>query len=122
MGVRTLYNNTQGSNNVAIGNGLLFSNTTGVYNVAIGGAMTSNTEGLYNIAIGDGALTRNETGRDNIAIGSQALYLVPHLKILRLVILICIIIPPAPTIRQAVISLHTKTPLAITILPTVLIL
>ncbi len=98
IGPKALYNNTNRSNLVAIGdsalfhNGIdafapghaigntaigskaLFANTNGSHNVAIGNlALTNNTEGDDNVAIGAHALRNNITGYDNIAVGLGAL-------------------------------------------------
>jgi trimeric autotransporter adhesin len=65
-----------GSDNIAIGVGVLKNNTTGFQNTAIGsGAMGSNTVGQRNFAIGAFALQFNTTGNFNLAIGSSAMQL-----------------------------------------------
>jgi hypothetical protein len=53
MGVYSLYSNTTGYSNVALGQSALRNNTTGNYNVALGkSALYSNTKGEYNVALG----------------------------------------------------------------------
>ena len=79
MGATSLYYNTTGTNNIAIGHNdgttyaALQSNTTGSYNVATGvGALANNTTANSNVAIGYQALITNTTGQYNTAIGSYA--------------------------------------------------
>jgi trimeric autotransporter adhesin len=65
-----MYNNTTGSDNIAIGTDALEVNTTGSDNIAIGPyAMDLNTTGSLNVALGYQALEKNVSGERNIAIG-----------------------------------------------------
>jgi len=81
FGYKTLYSNTTGAWNVAVGgliegydNPPLYSNTTGSYNTAVGaGALTANTTGTFNTAVGMQAADLNTTGKYNVAIGNYAL-------------------------------------------------
>ena len=72
-------NITAGSNNVAIGNGVLDSNVSGNNNTGIGwGSLGNNTSGINNVAIGGwqvaiGTLGTNTTGSNNIAFGTGSL-------------------------------------------------
>ena len=75
LGSEALRYNTTGSYNTAQGDGSLLSNTTGSYNTAIGlSALYTNTTGDYNTANGANALAYNTTGSNNTALGLQALY------------------------------------------------
>jgi len=66
--------NGDGTQNTAIGAGALLLNTTGFSNTADGAfALFSNTEGSANTANGDHALYFNETGYNNAAFGASAL-------------------------------------------------
>jgi len=68
-------NNTTGSNNTALGAGVLFSNNTGQENTAIGGdALSANTSGVVNTATGNRALVSNTDGTSNTATGVDALH------------------------------------------------
>ena len=70
-----LINNTTGSYNTAVGNGVLVSNTTGLGNNAQGfNSLNSNTTGQYNSAIGGSSLQSNTTGSNSVAIGYLSLY------------------------------------------------
>src|SRR4029453_7335795 len=74
VGFRTLYNNTTGIRNTAVGYNALNANN-GRDNVALGpNTLVNNTTGSRNIAIGSFALQDNNTGSDNIAIGNRALW------------------------------------------------
>ena len=73
IGAGTLLLNT-GDNNTATGALALFSNTTGIENTANGAlALLSNT-GLGNTAIGAFTLQNNTTGSVNTAVGDAALF------------------------------------------------
>jgi hypothetical protein len=66
---------TNGTNNVALGNGALNANTTGYENTAVGfQAMNGNTTGITNTAVGWQAMNGNTTGSANTAVGEQALF------------------------------------------------
>ena len=72
---QSLYFNTTGDRNTAIGSSVLVNNTTGYRNTGNGSfALYYNTSGFYNTATGYGALYRNTTGNYNTVIGSFALY------------------------------------------------
>jgi uncharacterized coiled-coil protein SlyX len=65
----------EGSYNTATGVAALLSNTTGHSNTANGVlALFTNTEGSDNIAVGTEALFSNTTGVVNVAVGDSALY------------------------------------------------
>ena len=75
LGRETLYSNTSGEENIAIGYGALEKNTTGSYNIAQGSqALHNNTTGKHNVAQGYQALSSNTTGENNIAQGHWALH------------------------------------------------
>jgi len=82
VGAKALYNNTDRSNLVAVGDSALFNNGLGATqdyeaaeNTAIGSkALYSNTTGFENTASGNQALYSNTEGYDNTAIGLQALF------------------------------------------------
>jgi hypothetical protein len=68
-------NTGEGTENTAVGTAALLSNTTGFGNTAVGsGALASNATGGQNTANGNGALINNQTGAENTAVGYQALY------------------------------------------------
>jgi hypothetical protein len=91
MGVNSMFSNTSGINNTAVGSGSSQNNQTGSGNVAIGAnalfgistnshsfntavgnsALRGNTTGLFNIALGDSAGVTNTTGSRNILIGNN---------------------------------------------------
>jgi hypothetical protein len=80
-GTNALKNLTTGVGNAAVGWYSLFSNTDGSFNTALGtGTLLSNIgdqstlEGTQNTAIGTAALLFNTTGRMNTAAGSRALF------------------------------------------------
>lgn len=63
-----------GTDNVALGSGVLDSLTSGASNVGLGlNALTDVTTGGWNIGIGDSALKACTISYDNVAIGSNAL-------------------------------------------------
>jgi hypothetical protein len=65
----------EGVNNTAVGAAALLFNTTGSDNTATGvGALLNNTEGTNNTATGEFALNSNTTGNLNTAIGLSALF------------------------------------------------
>lgn len=64
IGAYTLYSNTTGTANTAVG-----GNTT-----SVAGALQANTTGSYNVAVGTGALQSNTTASNNTAVGYQAGY------------------------------------------------
>jgi hypothetical protein len=65
----------EGTRNTAIGTAALLNNTTGLSNAATGAlALFSNTEGNFNTANGAQTLFSNTTGSQNTAIGIQSLY------------------------------------------------
>jgi Chaperone of endosialidase len=64
----------EGMKNTAIGTAALLSNTVGSANTAMGSsALLSNTEGDGNTAVGEGALIQNTTSTQNTAVGRGAL-------------------------------------------------
>ena len=71
-GFETLWYNTTGIANTALGSLALRFNTTGRNNVAVGDALGYNTTGSVNTAIGPAALGNNTTGNYNIAVGFLA--------------------------------------------------
>jgi hypothetical protein len=72
--VNSLYNNTTGNDNTAIGYDSLSNNSTGDYNIAVGNrSLLVNGSGAYNVAVGYQALESNVIGGNNIALGSLAL-------------------------------------------------
>src|SRR3990167_3739487 len=74
IGLNTLYANTSGIENTALGASTLRFNTSGNYNTALGAnALNANTSGAENTAIGESALTDNTTADYNVAVGSNAL-------------------------------------------------
>jgi hypothetical protein len=94
VGTQALELNTDGSNNTAVGAGIILEgfkakpgsalgkNTEGNENTAVGGgqilgqeaaALGNNTIGKENTAVGNSALSANTTGSRNTAIGRQAL-------------------------------------------------
>jgi hypothetical protein len=75
LGWASLYANTQGSFNVALGQASLQNNTEGDNNVAVGAsALNDNTTGDGNTAVGYYALFENQTGLSNTSVGGYALY------------------------------------------------
>ena len=74
MGYNTLFSNTQGTNNVAVGNHALYSTTTALDNVAVGAVTLYSNTGARNTAVGKHALYLNTTGGSNTALGYQAGY------------------------------------------------
>jgi hypothetical protein len=76
--VNSLYYNTTGSNNSALGVYSLYYNTTGYYNSALGyRALYYNTIGNYNSALGRESLFSNTTGSNNTALGVYTNFYVP---------------------------------------------
>jgi hypothetical protein len=74
VGYKSLYVNTTGSENVAMGVNSLLANTTGGFNVGLGYyALAANTTADKNVAIGSGAAQSITTGAYNVAIGADAL-------------------------------------------------
>jgi len=70
----SLYGNTDGKSNNAVGCEALKNNTSGNDNSAFGdAALSKNTTGKGNIAIGSLSLARNETGDKNTSVGYSAL-------------------------------------------------
>jgi hypothetical protein len=75
VGVRALFKNTEGYDNVGVGYRALHENTTGFANVGVGlYALNYNTTGVNNIAVGRDAMGTNLTGSDNVALGGGALF------------------------------------------------
>jgi hypothetical protein len=79
-GINALKGLTTGVGNAAVGWFSLFSNTDGSFNTALGaGTLLFNvgnqatSEGIKNTAIGTAALLFNSTGTDNTAVGASAL-------------------------------------------------
>ncbi len=74
VGFDTLFSDTNGGDNTAVGDSALKFNTTGGSNVAVGEtALFSNTEGAGNTALGTSALVTNKFGSNNVALGQGAL-------------------------------------------------
>jgi hypothetical protein len=74
FGFSSLYSNTTGYANLAVGPFALFSNNAGFLNSGLGfTALDSNTTGNNNSAVGFSALGSNITGNYNSALGSGAL-------------------------------------------------
>lgn len=74
VGTRAMESNTIGGNNTAVGVNALIGNISGSANVAVGGlVMESNTTGNGNVAVGGNCLNRNTTGNDNVAIGRNTM-------------------------------------------------
>jgi hypothetical protein len=74
VGFQTLYPNTTGTANTAVGQGAMGSQTTGSYNVAVGTlALDASTTGYSNTALGYGAAGAVTTAYNNVAIGQSAL-------------------------------------------------
>ena len=74
FGSRTLYANTTGEKNVAMGGYALNQNTTATLNTALGyNSMYANTTGQYNTAVGANALDANTTASSNTAVGYDAM-------------------------------------------------
>jgi trimeric autotransporter adhesin len=68
MGFESLFLNTTGASNTAMG--LCALNTTGCRNVAVGAnVLDANTSGLYNTGVGYSSLTAATTGDQNAAFG-----------------------------------------------------
>ena len=64
----SVFSETTGDNNTAMGNGALFFDTDGFANKAVGAfAMEHNTDGFRNVATGVFALGSNTTGFRNTA-------------------------------------------------------
>jgi hypothetical protein len=75
VGWQSLFYNTTGSSNVAIGDNSQLRNTTGTSNAAVGSsALYNSTTGNENTAVGSAALTHNTIGSGNTAVGANALY------------------------------------------------
>ena len=71
--MNTLYSNTVGSDNTAVGFNTLYRNTTGGFNTANGeSALEDNTTGSHNTAMGSAALSFNTAGSRNLALGETA--------------------------------------------------
>jgi hypothetical protein len=75
FGYQSLFANTSGEDNTAVGSyRALYSNTTGSSNIAVGRqALQTNTTGSNNVAIGRDSLFSNTTGANNTAVGYFAL-------------------------------------------------
>jgi hypothetical protein len=73
MGFQSLYLNTTGTNNTAIGTSALYANTTAAHNTALGWrAGEAATTGGDNIYIGAQAGLSATTGNNNVVIGRNA--------------------------------------------------
>lgn len=73
-GFKTLFNNSKGAVNVAIGDQALFANDVGNGNTAVGAfALSGNIAGNSNTAIGDETLVANTSGSGNSSLGNGAL-------------------------------------------------
>src|SRR5439155_3339363 len=72
---QTLWSNTIGVFNIAIGYQALFSNVSGIRNTVVGDlALSSLTSGNDNTALGIGALIQSDGVNFNTAVGRRALY------------------------------------------------
>jgi hypothetical protein len=65
--------NTNGVNNLAVGNFALFSNTSGSGNTAVGHVALYKNNGSNNTAVGDAALASNQSADSSTAVGANAL-------------------------------------------------
>ncbi len=75
-GAISLYYNTGGSFNTAVGFGTLFKNTTGTDNCAYGAlALHENLTGNENVAFGRMSMMNSTSGSNNTAFGSYTLYI-----------------------------------------------
>jgi len=75
LGYQSLYANTIGSGNLAIGYQAMFKNIDGGTNLAFGNlSLFNNLSGTNNFAIGNNTLYANTIGTDNFALGNYALY------------------------------------------------
>ena len=75
VGYQSLYTNTTGTRNTAVGRNALLTSTTSSDNSAFGdSALGANTTGAANDAFGRTALLGNTTGASNSAFGYQSLY------------------------------------------------
>lgn len=73
IGYNSLYKNSSGNDNIAMGSNTL-NNNTASDNIALGyNALNLNTSGTFNLAFGRDALARNLTGSDNISMGQASL-------------------------------------------------
>ncbi len=73
-GFQSLYTNTTGTANTAIGTSALYLNNTGWENTAVGyNALNINTSGSDNTACGLNALLYNTSGSNNTGLGRNAL-------------------------------------------------
>jgi hypothetical protein len=74
VGCSPLLNNTEGTDNQAIGNKALCVNTTGSCNTAIGRlALRNNQTSSQNVAVGQESVCGNTTGGQNVGVGVYAL-------------------------------------------------
>ncbi len=74
IGVKSLFNNVQGSQNTAIGAFALDSNYNGHNNSAVGfSSLSNNKSGVSNTAVGTYSLVSNLIGHNNTAVGYVAL-------------------------------------------------
>jgi trimeric autotransporter adhesin len=74
LGDSTLFKNSSGYQNTAIGSAALNNNTTGFSNTAFGAhALDNNTWGLYNTAVGHRALFSNLSNHSSTAVGARAM-------------------------------------------------
>jgi hypothetical protein len=71
----TLYRNTSGNSNIAIGNAVLSNNGAASSNVAIGNSAGTNLTSNNNVIIGQSAAANSLTGNgSNVIIGTQAMF------------------------------------------------
>jgi len=73
IGTASLASNINGGVNIGIGNQSLYDNTDGSHNIAIGNLALNKNTGSYNIGIGSDSLYSNIGGKYNIAIGRDSL-------------------------------------------------
>lgn len=71
--------NTNGTNNTAIGQGALYANYSGTNNVAVGESALLNSVSSNNVAVGFNALAQNMAGSNNTALGTNANVSSPNL-------------------------------------------
>jgi len=75
VGMQTIYNNTDGARNIGIGQQSLYSLQHGNDNIGLGYlSLYSDNQGSCNIGVGELALYNNAVGNNNISLGYQSSY------------------------------------------------
>jgi hypothetical protein len=75
LGYASLYANSEGIMNVGVGSTALYNNSLGSCNTGIGfGSLYANLEAYNNTAVGAKSLYLNDYGSDNVAVGFLSLY------------------------------------------------